>query len=69
MEGWRDLSTVVTSHSAVVLFYPEEVNQQRVGPSHNNSTHRKGALLLQLRTFQCMDVEQSSSEEYFMGPE
>jgi hypothetical protein len=51
------------------VFYPEEVNQQRVGPSHNNSTQRKGALLLQLRTVQCVDVEQLSSEESFMEPE
>lgn len=64
------MSNVLTRSSVVAMFLPQtsqEVNQQRVGPSDNNSIHGVGALLLQLRRVRSMDMEQSSSEEHFTG--
>jgi hypothetical protein len=61
---------VLTRSSVVVMFLPQtgqEVNQQRVGPSDNNSFRGVEALLLQLRRVWSMDMEQSSSEEHFTG--
>ena len=46
----------------------QEVNQDRVGPSHNNGPHKKGALLLCVRGVPCVDMKQQSGEESFTDP-